>query len=197
MTFGARFAAIAVTSACLLGPGVASADPAADAWITAKVKAALLAAPGVGWLAIDVDTFEGLVTLHGMVDNEAERLRAEKAARDVDGVRELRNLTAVVPVAARAQVDERDARLARVLEAALESDPELESSRIDVESVHDGVVVLGGEAITLVAHRRALEVARAGDGVRHVASEIHSPDELGDEELWEETGTLAARPMRL
>ena len=57
--------------------------------------------------------------------------------------------------------------------------------------MNNGVVVLSGKADTLSSHLRALEDARAVDGVRRVASEIRSPDELGDQEIWSDAAAPA------
>jgi hyperosmotically inducible periplasmic protein len=65
-----------------------------DASITTKVKSSLLADSMVGALAIDVDTTEGVVSLNGIVNSEAERMRAVQVAQAVDGVKRVdaRNL---------------------------------------------------------------------------------------------------------
>ena len=42
-------------------------------------------------LKIDVDTNGGVVTLNGVVENEAARQRAEKIAGAIKGVKEVRN----------------------------------------------------------------------------------------------------------
>jgi hypothetical protein len=52
--------------------------------------------------------------------------------------------------------------------------------------VNAGVVLLSGEAATLSDHQRALERAREVAGVRKVSSEIRSPDQMSDRELWAE-----------
>lgn len=57
-----------------------------DAGITAAVKAKLLADPDVSGLAINVDTENGVVTLTGTVDNEAQKAEAVRLARQVEGV---------------------------------------------------------------------------------------------------------------
>src|SRR4029078_12119113 len=67
-----------------------------DAWVTTKVKLALLTTEGVSSTDVNVDTVDGRVTLHGTVGSEEEKTRAEKAARSVEGVKELRNMLAVV-----------------------------------------------------------------------------------------------------
>jgi osmotically-inducible protein OsmY len=59
---------------------------AGDAALTAKVKSALMAEPGIDSLQIDVDTNGGRVTLSGEVDSPENRSRALQVARGVDGV---------------------------------------------------------------------------------------------------------------
>jgi hyperosmotically inducible periplasmic protein len=66
-----------------------------DATITAKIKTALIAEPGLKGLAIDVDTSGNVVSLTGTVGTAAARERAEEIARKTDGVKEVRNNLAV------------------------------------------------------------------------------------------------------
>jgi hyperosmotically inducible periplasmic protein len=58
-----------------------------DATITTKVKASFVADPQVSALAIDVDTANGVVSLTGVVDGEAERQRAIQLAQGIEGVK--------------------------------------------------------------------------------------------------------------
>lgn len=176
----------AVVAAALLLAAPALAEQPEDAWITTKAKTALLTDDVVNGLGIHVDTFDARVTLHGKVHSEAEKAQAERRVREIDGVADVQNLLAVVPAEERAATKRADDEVRSAVEAALESDRALAQSDIDVKSVNDGVVVLSGEAKTLSAHRRALAKARAVDGVRRVASEIHSPNELADLEIWQE-----------
>ena len=57
-----------------------------DGAITAKVKAALLAEPGLSSLQISVDTKNATVTLSGAVDTATSRDRAKQVASSVAGV---------------------------------------------------------------------------------------------------------------
>jgi hyperosmotically inducible protein len=57
-----------------------------DGTLTAKVKAALIAEPGLRSLQISVDTKNGAVTLSGAVDTQASRDRAKEVASSVAGV---------------------------------------------------------------------------------------------------------------
>ena len=58
-----------------------------DAWITAKVKAAILAEPGLKSLQINVDTKDATVTLSGNVDSDMLRDRAKQIAMSTEGVK--------------------------------------------------------------------------------------------------------------
>lgn len=67
--------------------GVAMDDTA----ITAKVKAAILAEPGLKTLQISVDTVKGVVTLSGSVDSQDNSDRAKTLAGAVAGVKDVEN----------------------------------------------------------------------------------------------------------
>jgi hyperosmotically inducible protein len=58
-----------------------------DAAITAKVKAAILAEPGLKSLQINVDTNDKTVTLTGNVDNADLKERAKQIASSTSGVK--------------------------------------------------------------------------------------------------------------
>lgn len=60
-----------------------------DAALTAKVKAALIAEPGLKSLQIDVETRDAVVTLAGSVDSDLLRQRAVQVAGALSGVRQV------------------------------------------------------------------------------------------------------------
>ena len=62
-----------------------------DSTLTTKVKAVLLDDPMVSGLAVNVETFKGVVQLSGFVKTRAERDRAVELARKVGGVRQVKN----------------------------------------------------------------------------------------------------------
>jgi osmotically-inducible protein OsmY len=62
-----------------------------DTVLTGKVKTALLGDPAVSGLAVNVETFKGVVQLSGFVKTSAERNRAAELARGVKGVKEVKN----------------------------------------------------------------------------------------------------------
>lgn len=62
-----------------------------DAEITAKVKAAIFAEPGLKTLQVSVDTVKGVVTLSGSVDTLPNSDRAKALAGAVAGVNAVEN----------------------------------------------------------------------------------------------------------
>ncbi len=64
-----------------------SAQPASDTWITTKVKADLLASPGVSGTDINVETVNGVVTLSGKVDSKTHADQAVAIAKKIKGVK--------------------------------------------------------------------------------------------------------------
>lgn len=62
-----------------------------DAWITTKVKASFVEDPTVRALAINVDTFKGVVQLSGFANTNAEIQRAAEIARSIKGVTSVKN----------------------------------------------------------------------------------------------------------
>lgn len=64
-----------------------TAEVVDDAAITTKVKAAIMAEPGLKSLQIDVDTKDAVVTLSGTVDNAPMKDKAKEVAASVSGVK--------------------------------------------------------------------------------------------------------------
>jgi hyperosmotically inducible protein len=177
-----------ILMACVAALLVAGAVPAragvSDAWVSTKVKMLLMNSPSVSGYPIDVDTDQGRVTLHGKVPSNAEKTEAGRIAKAGTGVTSVRNLIQVVPESGRKSVELADDRLKEDVNAALKAEPALANSSIQVKSVNKGVVLLEGKAATLSDHLLALEVASFLPGVRQVASEIQSPDDFADREIW-------------
>ncbi len=69
---------------------------AADTAFADKVKAALVATPGLKNLAMDVRASDGEVTLFGTVDTNAQRRKAEKVTAGVPGVKSVKNELQIV-----------------------------------------------------------------------------------------------------
>jgi osmotically-inducible protein OsmY len=186
-----RLLRTAVVAAALMVANPVLAEQPDDAWLTTKAKTELLTDDLVNGVGIHVDTFDAHVTLSGKVHTDAERAQAERRVRAIEGVADVRNLLVVVPAASRKATQVADTAIQKAVGDSLKGDAGLAGSTIRVKSVNKGVVVLSGDAKTLTAHRRAIARARQVEGVRRVASEIQSPNELADNEIWYAEGKLA------
>jgi hyperosmotically inducible protein len=86
---------VACTSTPEEGPVESTAENAGrvvdDSVITSKVKSALIADPTTKAHQINVETFQGTVQLSGFVDDAEARSRATQVAREVEGVKDVKN----------------------------------------------------------------------------------------------------------
>ena len=156
------------------GVGVAPARASDDTWITTKIRIALLTTDGAGRNAVKVDTEHGKVTLHGTVDSEAVKDKAEATARAVGGVTDVRNLLQVVKESSQKSVKAADKDVKDAVERSLKGDKSFDG--IKVKSVEDGLVFLDGSTTSLASKLRAIETAYEIPGVRQVASEIETKE---------------------
>jgi len=178
-----RFGSMAVGLFVALAPLAAAAgDGPPDAWLITKAKIAILTSVGTRGTAVQVSTMNQTMTLFGTVASLEDKSKAEKLARAIEGVMEVRNFLQVIASPA---AEDADAASDSTLQSAvgvalmtmgLKKDGPLSRSSISVRSVDEGAVLLAGTADSLTAHLRAIETAKGVRGVRAVRSEIQSPD---------------------
>jgi hyperosmotically inducible protein len=169
-----RAVRILVASPLLIGlaAGWAYAADAPDAWLTMKTQIALMTTEGVSTWDLNVDTVQGVVTLHGKVPTEGEKVKAEATARKIDGVKDVKNLLQVVPDSAKKAVERSDDQIKDAVASSFKANTQINSSGIKVQSVNKGVVLLAGKTDSLQAHLDAVKAARAVPGVKRVATEV-------------------------
>jgi osmotically-inducible protein OsmY len=68
-----------------------------DSVITTQIKARFVDSPVVGAAAISVETLNGTVMLSGFAKNATEKAEAERIAKDVNGVKAVKNEIAIRP----------------------------------------------------------------------------------------------------
>lgn len=86
------FAVTLMLAACASGPNETSTgEYIDDTVLTSRVKSALLNDPAVSGLSVNVETFKGTVQLSGFVKSVTERNRAVQLAREVTGVKQVKN----------------------------------------------------------------------------------------------------------
>ena len=79
-------------AACSSTPSQQSTGEAIDdGVVTARVKAKLVEDPVTKAHQINVDTFKGTVQLSGFVESDQARTRALQLAREVDGVKQVKD----------------------------------------------------------------------------------------------------------
>jgi hyperosmotically inducible protein len=84
-------AALLVASGCTSMTGQTAGQYVDDSTITASVKAKLGADKAATLTRVDVDTTNQIVTLNGIVESADQKARAEQLARQVGGVKGVKN----------------------------------------------------------------------------------------------------------
>jgi hyperosmotically inducible periplasmic protein len=83
--------AVLVVSGCSSMTGQTAGQYVDDTTITTSVKAKLTAEKAANFTRIDVDTTNQVVTLNGIVESADQKARAEQLARQVGGVKSVKN----------------------------------------------------------------------------------------------------------
>ncbi|MBZ0156509.1 MAG: BON domain-containing protein [Alphaproteobacteria bacterium] len=79
-----------LVSGCSTLTGRTAGQTVDDATITTKVNAKIIEDPALSYLKINVDTFEGRVTLTGQVPSKEAADRLVSHARSVEGVKDVK-----------------------------------------------------------------------------------------------------------
>ena len=148
-----------------------------DGWITTKTKLKLWTTPGIDSTDISVDSMDGAVTLYGKVETAAAKQKAEVETKNIDGVKRVHNLLQVVPGSRAKFVAKSDKEVRDAVERALKNDKKLKDSSVEVRSVDNGVVLLGGKVADVGDELLAVRDAMTVEGVRRVATEMKGVDQ--------------------
>jgi osmotically-inducible protein OsmY len=68
-----------------------------DSWLWFKTRAALLTTNDLRESTVNVDVVNDVVTLKGTVETAAQKTKAEQVAKDIDGVKSVKNELKVAP----------------------------------------------------------------------------------------------------
>ena len=180
----------AVTAVATTGSAVADSTPRADdARITSGIQAKYFLDDTIKARRIDVNSSNGIVTLHGEVGSDDERAQALQLASATEGVQRVEdNLTVVIAppreatsspalstsasaTAQRTAAAKVDDTMTTGLQTKLSSDDLVKSADIQV-TAKNGIVLLEGTVPTSVAKQRALKLAREAEGVTQVVDRI-------------------------
>jgi osmotically-inducible protein OsmY len=133
-----------------------------DMEIHTDVVDALFVDPVTESFEIDVSVDDHVVTLDGKVDSYLEKQAAEKVAKSISGVKEVKNLLAYDYKTSRS-----DTQLANEIKAALEWDTLVDDSLVRV-SVKNRKVSLEGTVGSAAEKRRAMNKAWLPAGIKEV-----------------------------
>ena len=149
-----------------------------DAWITMKVKTTLFFHRSVSAMT-EVTTKDGVVTLKGDADNQAQKDLTTEYAKDVDGVKDVKNEMIVPKIPKKAdeatmgemmsamgeQID--DASITAMVKSSLLYHGSTSGLNTKVET-KDGVVTLSGKAKNAAEKELAAKYAKDVNGVKSV-----------------------------
>jgi hyperosmotically inducible periplasmic protein len=167
-------------------PGVKSVDnelqvsteqPAehSDAWITMKVKTALLFHRNVSATGTSVYTKDGVVTLQGVAGSMAQKELTTEYAKDVDNVKEVKNnmTIAATPPAPDATIGDKidDASITAEVKSSLMSRHSTSALHTSV-STTGGVVTVGGIAANAAEKSLVTKLATDINGVTSVINNM-------------------------
>jgi osmotically-inducible protein OsmY len=149
------------------------ADALSDEWISLKVKTTLLFHTSVSGIRTKVYVEDGIVTLTGEAESQAEKDLAAKFAKDVSGVKDVINqMTVNDSIAAEdlgKEID--DASITAQVKAALFFHTSTSMLNTTVKT-EEGVVTLTGKAKNAAEKDLVTEIAKDVKGVKKVVNNI-------------------------
>lgn len=140
----------------------------ADSFLKTDIQEALDFEPGLKSLNIMVNVENGIVTLSGSVENYYEKYLAEKAVKNIKGVK---GVIEELQVKFGESLQRSDEEIAKAVIRALEWDSSLPKDKIKVVVEH-GIVTLSGEVEEQYQRERAYQNVRYLYGVKSVISTI-------------------------
>ena len=145
-----------------------------DAWLRDRVKATLLLQRSVSASATEVEVKDGVVLLRGAAESQAQKELTAEYARDVDGVREVRNEMSVTEPPRRGRtagekID--DASVTSLVKMTLLYHRSSSALHTEVRT-RRGVVTLTGKAGSVAQLNLAGRLARNVHGVKEVRNRM-------------------------
>jgi len=146
-----------------------------DAWVRMKVGAALLFHRNVNASATEVSVRDGVVTLRGDAESSAQKELTAGYARDVEGVKDVRNEMKVVSrtpgKASELAGDIDDASITAQIKTVLLLQRSTSTVKTKVVT-NDGVVTVSGKAKNDAERSLVTRLATDVRGVKHVSNDM-------------------------
>jgi osmotically-inducible protein OsmY len=140
-----------------------------DAWLTAKVKTTLLFHRSVRAGTTEVDVKDGVVTLRGVVANQAQKDLTTEYAKDVEGVKDVVNEMTIKGEKAKRTVGEKidDSSITAQVKMTLLYHRSTSAINTKV-TTKNGIVTLSGTAENVAQFNLAAKLAGDVNGVKSV-----------------------------
>ena len=152
-----------------------SSGPAehSDGWIALKIRSSLLIHANVSAAKTRVDVQDGIVTLTGTADNEAQKELSEAYVLDVEGVKSVKNELQVTAAPAKSAVREAidDTSITAQVKYELLTHRSTSALKTKVET-RDGQVLIQGEAASDAEKDLVTKLARGVRGVATVENQM-------------------------
>jgi hyperosmotically inducible protein len=146
-----------------------------DGWLGMRVKGALFFNRNVSAVNTEVDVKDGVVTLKGQADSQAQKDLTGEYAKDIDGVKDVDNQMTIGEVVNKpdqgkdSKID--DASITAQVKMAFLTHHSTSAFKTGVET-NDGVVTLSGNAVNGAAKDMATKVASDINGVTNVVNNM-------------------------
>jgi len=146
-----------------------------EAWLTMKVKTALLFHKNVSGLHTDVDAKDGIVTLRGDADTEAQKELTTQYVKEVEGVKDVKNEMVVSKNSKKpnesigGEID--DASITAQVKTMLLFHKATSASNTKVET-NNGVVTLSGKARNNAEKDLVTKLVSDTHGVKNVVNKM-------------------------
>ena len=141
-----------------------------DAWMAVKIRSRLLVKANVSAASTKVTVTDGNVVLSGTADNSAQKELTEVYAKDIDGVKSVRNELVVTD---KPTIGEKidDASITSQVKYALLTHKATSALKTKV-TTNDGVVVISGEAANDAEKSLVTKLAQDVRGVNSVSNKM-------------------------
>jgi len=148
--------------------------PNSDAWIREKVKTSIFLNRHMRANKLDIDVKDGIVTLRGNVDTQAQKDLRTEFAKDVDGVKDVNNEMTVTmtwkePRTLGEKID--DFSITAQVKMTLLFHRSTSALNVSVTTKR-GVVTLSGKANNATELNRATSLAKVVNGVKRVRNRM-------------------------
>jgi osmotically-inducible protein OsmY len=154
-------------------------DSIHDSSITVRIKTAYLFNGHLNPFRINVDTRDGVVTLHGTVPSDIHRDLAVEIAKNAEGVKSVESDLRLAPGRGDGPDDAdrsfgeavHDASTSASIKLSLAFERGVKASHITIHTDR-GTVTLTGDVDSEAERQLAARIARDTEGVRHVVNQI-------------------------